>query len=339
MTTKLLLEYTDMLTVLLCGAVLMAMWRRRAMRDFALLAAFLTTEIINQSVQIPIMFFRKSIGISVGSAYDVLFYSHIVIFCLQSLLLIGVIYSVFSLAMRPLVGLHTIGKVVFRWVAGVAVTLAVVFGLGTRLLMAGNASTSEFSSLMGQLQQGVNVLTICLLLFVCFSTKPLGLTYRSRIFGVSLGLGVFATVQLVQAAWFATVQAHSVYSPIFLFSQLGVCVAFATWGAYFAVPEPKRGMVLLPTTSPYFLWNRISEALGDQPGHVAVAGFKPEMLHPTELMVLTAQSKAAREKHLRSPAETEAAEAEAMEAGLMSSISQAGASSFAPSALKTSVMR
>jgi hypothetical protein len=167
----------------------------------------------------------------------------------------------------------------------------------------------------------------------------LGLTYRSHIFGVSLGLGVFSTVQLVQAAWFSTSQAHSLYSPIFLFSQIGVCVAFATWGVYFAVPEPKRGMILLPTTSPYFLWNRISEALGDQPGHVAVSGFKPEMLHPTELMVLTTQSKEARAKQSRTPAQTEAAEAEAMQAGVMSSISQAGASRVPSSGFKTSVIR
>jgi hypothetical protein len=95
-------------------------------------------------------------------------------------------------------------------------------------------------------------------------------------------------------------------------------------------------MVLLPTTSPYFLWNRISEALGDQPGHVAVSGFKPEMLHPTELMVLTAQSNAAREKNLRTSAQTEAAEA--MEAGVMSSISVASASNVA-SEYKTTAIR
>jgi hypothetical protein len=329
MTTKLLLEYTDILTVLLCGGVLVAMWSRRAVHDFALLTAFLATEVVHQLIQIPLIFFRRSTGIPIDVAYKIYFYSHIAVFCIQSLLIIGVIYSVFSLAMRPLVGLHKIGNVVFRWVAGVSVTLAVVFGLGTRLLVAGNTTTSQFSSLLGQLQQGVNILTLCLLLFVCFSTRPLGLTYRSHIFGVSLGLGVFATVQLVQAAWFSTTEGHSLYSPIYLFSQIGVCVAFATWGAYFAVPEPKRGMVLLPTTSPYFLWNRISEALGDQPGHVAVAGFKPEMLHPTELMVLTAQSKAAREKHLRTPEQTEAAEAEAMESGVMSSILQVNASSHA----------
>ncbi|HSU19447.1 MAG TPA: hypothetical protein VLI45_06845, partial [Acidobacteriaceae bacterium] len=33
--------------------------------------------------------------------------------------------------------------------------------------------------------------------------------------------------------------------------------------------------------------NRISEALGDEPGFVAVAGFRPDMLAPAELKVLT----------------------------------------------------
>jgi len=40
----------------------------------------------------------------------------------------------------------------------------------------------------------------------------------------------------------------------------------------------------------------VSEALGDDPGHVAVAGFTPDMLAPGELTVLTAMSKAARER-------------------------------------------
>lgn len=46
-------------------------------------------------------------------------------------------------------------------------------------------------------------------------------------------------------------------------------------------------MILLPTTSPFFTWNRISEALGDEPGFVAVAGFKPQMLAAAEMKVLT----------------------------------------------------
>jgi hypothetical protein len=137
---------------------------------------------------------------------------------------------------------------------------------------------------------------------VCFAIRHLGLTYRSHIFGVSLGLGILATGSLVQSAWLTTGGARSPYSPIYLFGTLGTCATLVVWTTYFAMPEPKRKMVLLPTTSPFFLWNRVSEALGDQPGFVAVSGFSPDMLAPAELHVLTAASKIARERQRREAA-------------------------------------
>jgi hypothetical protein len=130
-------------------------------------------------------------------------------------------------------------------------------------------------------------LILCLLLFVCFAVKPLGLTFRSRIFGVSLGLGVYATVQLVSSAWSSVSVNQSVYSPIHLFNAIGAILGYSIWLTYFAMPEPERKMILLPTTSPYFFWNAISEALGDDPGHVVVAGFTPSVLAKAELNLLT----------------------------------------------------
>ena len=132
----------------------------------------------------------------------------------------------------------------------------------------------------------MSVLTLCLLLFVCFAIRPLGLTFRSRIFGVSLGLGTTTAAFLVQAAWISTVGGQSLYSPIYLVSTIGSLISVSIWGAYFVLPEPERKMILLPTTSPFFTWNRISEALGDEPGYVAVGGIKPHMLAAAELKVL-----------------------------------------------------
>jgi hypothetical protein len=199
-----------------------------------------------------------------------------------------VIYSVFRKAMKPLEGLHRAGQIVFRWVTGVSLALSFAMAVGPHI-----KGTDYLTTITAQVQQGTSILILCLLLFVCFSTRYLGLTYRSHIFGVTLGLGVYATASLVEAAWYTTGGAKSLYSPIYLFSSLSVCISVLTWGAYFAMPEPERKMILLPTTSPFFLWNRISEALGDEPGFVAIAGFKPEMLAPAELTVFTAASRRA----------------------------------------------
>jgi hypothetical protein len=293
MDTKLLLEYSIFADFFIGAAVLVMMAHKRLFREFAFLAAFLGIGCLEDLISIPILFFRKEVGISKVVAYDIYFYSHWAIFFVEYVLLLLVIYSVFRKAMKPLEGLHHAGKIVFRWVGGVSVAVSLALALGPH-----TAGTNYLATLAGQMQQGTSVLILCLLLFVCFSTRYLGLTYRSHIFGVSLGLGIFATVSLVESVWYANGVGQTVYSPVYIFSTVGACVALLTWGTYFALPEPERKMILLPTTSPFFLWNRISEALGDEPGFVAIAGFKPDMLAPAELAAFTAGSKRAREREI-----------------------------------------
>jgi hypothetical protein len=291
MNTILLLKYSMIAVCVLSISVVAIIWRKRLTRDFAFLVALLVAFGLEEGISVLTLYFRKDLGLSKLAAYNIYFYSHGVCFFAEYALLLLVIYGVFRKAMKPLEGLHRAGKIIFRWVCGVSLALSLGIAIGPHV-----KTVSYISTITGQVQQGTSILILCLLLFVCFSTRYLGLTYRSHIFGVTLGLGVYATTSLVEAAWYSTGGAQSLYSPIYLFSSLSVCVAVLTWGTYFAMPEPERKMILLPTTSPFFLWNRISEALGDEPGYVAIAGFKPEMLAPAELTVFTAASRRARER-------------------------------------------
>lgn len=289
--TGLLLECSLFTEFFVGVGVLVLMLRKRLIRQFGVLATFVAVTCIEEGISVGLLFFRQEIGLSRILDYKIYFYSHWVLFFVENALLLLVIYGVFRQAMKPLEGLHRAGKIIFNWIAGVSLALSIAVAMAPH-----SASPSYGAMIAGQLQQAINVLILCLLLFVCFSTRYLGLTYRSHIFGISLGLGVFATVALVESAWASTRGAQSLYSPVYFFAALGCCVALLVWGTYFAMPEPERRMVLLPTTSPYFLWNAIAEALGDEPGFVAIAGFKPEMLAPAELAVLTAASVRAKER-------------------------------------------
>jgi hypothetical protein len=290
MTTEVFLKYSDIAFVALCALIVVVMARKNLVREFPLLAGLLSIQAIGGSITVAILFFRQTLGIEIHTAYKVYFYSHWFSLAAEGILRILIVYSVFSLAMKPLQGLHQIGKVIFRWVAAVSVMVSAAIAIGPHFVSPGYGMTMVIARLTGQIEQGISVLTLCLLLFVCFSTKPLGLTYRSRLFGITLGLGVMATVSLVQAAWFSTTGAHSLYSPIYLFGALGATAALSIWATYFILPEPERKLILLPTTSPFFFWNKISEALGDAPGHVAIAGFRPDMLAPAEMQMLSAPS-------------------------------------------------
>ncbi len=284
MKTKELLEAALFLQAGMSVSVLIIILLRKAHRVFPQLTVLLALEAFSVVVTLALLFFRKTLHLSIDFAYPAYFATNWIEGGASTLLRILIVYSVFTEAMRPLSGLHKAGKIVFRWVGVVSALVAVALLAGPGVFSSVEALTDVFS----RLQQGVSVLTLCLLVFVCFAVRPLGLTFRSHLFGVSLGLGIAATVELVQCAWLVTKGAHSLYSPIFLVSSLGFCVALLVWGVYFAAPEPARKMILLPTTSPFFFWNRISEILGDAPGHVAVAGFSPDMLAPAEIEMLTA---------------------------------------------------
>lgn len=292
-TQQLLIKWSLLGQIFVSIPTLVMMYRRKALGKFYALVAFLTVMMLSDGVFIATLFFRKELGLSKQLDYRIYCATNWVSGAIEYALMLLIIYGVFRQAMKPLEGLHRVGKIIFRWVAGVSVALV----LGMSATAPHAAGVTYVSSITGQIQQGASVLTLCLLLFVCLSTRYLGLTYRSHIFGASLGLGIWATVSLVETAWYSTAPAQGLYASVYVFSAIGSLAALCVWATYFAMPEPKRQMILLPTTSPYFLWNRISEALGDEPGFVAIAGFKPDMLAPAEMTMLTAANKRVKERN------------------------------------------
>ncbi|SEG61702.1 hypothetical protein SAMN05421819_3830 [Bryocella elongata] len=303
MQTKVLLEYANIAEVFLSIVVMLVMWRRRVLRNFPVLGVYLGVQTFNVATSTALIFFRKEMHLNKVIAYDIYFWTYWFCYAVQAVLLVFIIRSVFSIAMKPLEGLQQLGKIIFRWIVAVSIVLSVVVVAGNLVSWANRSMMEAITTIASQVHEGTCILTLCLLLFVCFAAHPLGLTPRSRIFGVSLGLGIIAATNLVQAAWYTSNSAHNLYSPVYFITIGGSVISLIVWGTYFALPEPERRMILLPTTSPFFFWNKVSEALGDDPGHVAVAGFTPDMLAPGELTVLTAMSKAARARDTQNSAD------------------------------------
>jgi hypothetical protein len=273
-----LLSQLQYVEPILCGMLVYFLVRAKAARQFAYLVALLCVRLVCSFICIPLLRFCGH-GIERHLAYQTYFYVYWTSFALEAILSLLVIYSIFKLAMAPLKGLQTLGMLVFRWVA--AISVAVAIGVAVSPHVSG---ITFMIAMVTQLQQTSSILTLCLLLFVCFAIRPMGLSYNSRIFGVSLGLGVLATVSLVNAAWLT--HSPSMYSTISLINGLAVGLTLLMWSAYFAFPEPKRRIIVLPTTSPFLRWNQISLALGDDPGYVAVGGIPPELFAPAELEVM-----------------------------------------------------
>jgi hypothetical protein len=254
------------------------MMRSGTIRKFIFLTSLLSAKLIS-GVACMILLAFSSRGIERHLAYQMYFYVYWISYAVEAILSLLVIYSIFKLAMEPLKGLQTLGMLVFRWVA--AISIAVALGVAFTPHLSG---LKFMVAMVTQLQQTSSILTLCLLLFVCFAIRPMGLSFRSRIFGISFGLGFMATTDLVRSAWLS--HSSQMYSTVNIISGLVACVTFLVWSGYFAFPEPKRRLIVLPTTSPFLRWNQISLALGDEPGYVAVGGIPPELFAPAELEVM-----------------------------------------------------
>jgi len=275
--TATLLRTLGCIEFTVCVAVLYSIVAKKQWEDYWALGSFLGVRAVSTALLAAVwMVYGR--WFTPHISYDIYFYIYWPSFAIESILALIAVYCIFRLAMAPLKGLQSLGMLVFRWAA--AISVAVAFGSAFAPHQSGQKLVI---SAVTELQRTQSILTLCLLLFVCFAIRPMGLSFSSRIFGVSLGLGMMATANLVQSAWFPGMRMSSTFDVV---NGMVACATMLTWAGYFALPEPKRRIIVLPTTSPFLRWNQISLALGDEPGYVAVGGIPPELFSPAELEVM-----------------------------------------------------
>ena len=275
-------SFIDLLTYLeplLCGVLLIFLLRSGDSRKFRSVVALLGVKLASSVICLPLLHFGRS-AMGPALAYRLYFLVYWPSYFAESVLSLYIVYSIFKIAMEPLKGLQTLGTLVFRWAAAISGAISLGMALGPHP----GSALRFIMRVVGQIQQTTSILTLCLLIFVCFAIRPMGLSVRSRSFGISFGLGIVAAVNLTEAAWLA--HNASLYTAMNIVNGLADILTLMLWSVYFAFPEPKRRIIVLPTTSPFLRWNQISQALGDDPGFVAIGGVPPEIFAPAELEVM-----------------------------------------------------
>ncbi len=177
-----LLRDVSLVEVALCAAVLSFTSRRMVARHYPALVGFVSILAIGHGIRTAILFFRKPLDLPISFSYQTLFFCGWATQMAELCLLVVIIYGLFSEAMRPFPGLKRIGKVVFKWVGMVSLLVAFALSVGPDLFSRNTTLLSVYAEVAPRFQQGINVLILCLLIFVCFSIRPLGLTFRSHIF-------------------------------------------------------------------------------------------------------------------------------------------------------------
>ena len=177
--------------------------------------------------------------------------------------------QIFRDALEPLPGLRRLALVAFRWVAVVSVAVSVVPAIVPLFFRA----QSEQITVL-QAMRCVSVLEFCLLAFILLSAQALGISWRSRIVGITLGFGVLAIVDTV-CFMFLLRSSLSELLPWLLVRETGSVIAASVWLAYLLIREPKRTAVRLKSSSQLQKWNEIALALGKPVPHIALGQPEP----------------------------------------------------------------
>jgi hypothetical protein len=265
--TKLLLEYAMVVNATCAWALFAVLFWKRHARSFSFLAAFMVSVSLDVTARTLLLFFRSHLGLSPNTAFALYFYNCWALGFVEHALMFCIIYQIFRQAMTPFKGLRRLGTMLFKWVCSVAVLVTVCI-----VVVPGYITVQRYLSIIVQFEQTIGILTICLLLFVCFAIRHLGMTYRSHLFGASLGLGMTGAISLVATWWTSAHGTPSLYSQQYIVTSIFSTLTIMVWGGY-------------------FVWNQISAALGDDPGVVAVSGFTPDSLSPAERLVLGASAR------------------------------------------------
>jgi hypothetical protein len=183
-------------------------------------------------------------------------------YLISAILLFLSCLDVYRQAMAPLPGLVRMGTTVFRWaaIASILVTATTLTSItfGPQALV----------QIGVQMMRCVGTAELCLLAFLMLSMKAIGLSPRSRPFGMALGLGIMAATDCIESTVAAV---HLTMSPAMqtIFESASV-VTLGLWIAYSALPEPARKPITVAVNSAIYKWDQIASALGHKGTQVAV---------------------------------------------------------------------
>lgn len=192
------------------------------------------------------------------------FYSYWVSFTIDAVLVLRVLHEMFRHAMRSVPGVQKLGRPVFFWAVAISVIMASVAGISPH-----DSEMSLVFAAAQALMRSQSVLALCMVTFLAFSSHTLGVSFRSRIFGVTFGLAMMATGNLVNAALLSHLPRLTNAANLGL--AMVELAAIALWAGYFLQPEPARRLVTMPVTSPLMRWNEVAQTLGNPSGQVAVS--------------------------------------------------------------------
>ncbi|GAC1433616.1 MAG: hypothetical protein NVS1B11_15690 [Terriglobales bacterium] len=203
--------------------VMGTMLKRKLHRTFPVFFAYIVSQVVTFLLLFPI---------HLWGGYAMYFYAYWI--CESISLVIGfmVIHEIFLDVFRTYHTLKDLGSVLFKWASLVMLLVAAV------VMAASPTSKDPFLQSIFTLQRCIQVIQCGLILFLLVFCKYLGVSWRQHSFGISLGFGASAGVELLMVGLLAS---GHVKAPMVNLADMFSCNAsIIVWLGYMAAKSQRR---------------------------------------------------------------------------------------------------
>jgi hypothetical protein len=175
--------------------------------------------------------------------YASYFYVYWTTAAIGTILAFCVLHEIFTLAFKPYPALQQLGSLLFRWGALVVLIFAFV------MAVSNTASTvNALTDAILTLERSIRLMQCGMVLLLLFFSRHLGLNFRHRVFGIAIGFGTVAAINLIlvslrSGGWLTSDTAFS------LIITSVYASAVVAWTGYMLAPEPARRPVLAEPVS------------------------------------------------------------------------------------------
>ena len=187
---------------LMQAGILVAMYRRGLHRDYPYFFNYTVLQVLSE----PILFVIQR------HSYSMYYWGFYVSIALSALISFAVLQEIFHDAFRPYEALRDLSVILFRWSALVVLLVAVMWAITA----AHSSQVDAITNGILLVQRSVRLMQCGLVFFLLLFSEYLGISRRHVLFGIALGFGVFASVNML----FAAAVAHGTFLHVSVLRQI-----------------------------------------------------------------------------------------------------------------------
>jgi hypothetical protein len=260
-------------------AVLVAAVRARLHESYPAILYFVVIKLLSCGGYFAFTAFYANSG---PRAYAIWFDFYWLTFFMATLAVFFSIEQIIRHVLAPLEGLAKLAVIVFRFTGILTFFIAVTAHLPESRSVSFDVLLAAF---FYSLALCLALFEVSLISLLVISAHRLGLSFRTRVFGLSIG---FCLLGLMDFLSVATAHVNQRWMGLGPTSEVVTILALAMWTTYLLLPDQRRGPLLLKRESSLLRWDQVVKqlGLGPQPASDQIPSFMTDVEAVVERIML-----------------------------------------------------